>query len=238
MKILSENLAEAVETLLTEVNNGLYAARGKGVIALMPETVDVQVEMIHTANHLKRTQTQVQDAAVDKDVSSTNAGTSQSGTRNGSQNSSDVRVENRGTRVSETSSRPAVVQETALVTKANDQVDDIGGGQVEQKFGSKTTMSKNNSSTESGSTNVRNSGIDVTKDNTSVNEFGKVTRRIKGTVTDTKNTKVRDNLGAQVETREQGVSTKETSHPVITTRSLGFLERGSESTTYEYEPAV
>lgn len=238
MKILSANLAEAVETALIEVNNGLYAARGKGVIALMPEAVDVKVEMIHTANHLKRTQTQVQDAAVDKDVSSSNAGTSQSGTRNGSQNSSDVRVENRGTRVSETSSRPAVVQETALVTKANDQVDDIGGGQVEQKFGSKTTRSKNSSSTESGSTKVTASGSDVTEDDTSVDESGTVTRRTTGTVTDDKNTQVVDNVGAQGETRDQAKSTKETFHPVITTRSMGDMERGSESTSYEYESVV
>jgi len=115
MKILNANLAEAIENALVEVNNGLYAARQNGVIALMPEFVDIQVEVIHSANHLSRIETQVQNAAIDTDASTSALTSAQSGTSEMVQSGSESRTETRAARVTNGSRTPANVTEATLV---------------------------------------------------------------------------------------------------------------------------
>jgi predicted RNA-binding protein with RPS1 domain len=67
MKILKEHLDTAIEETLKKINNGLLAARESGVICLLPEFVDFQVEVIHTVNAIERTQIQSQGAGIDSE---------------------------------------------------------------------------------------------------------------------------------------------------------------------------
>ena len=236
MKILNTNLAEAIENALVEVNNGLYAARQNGVIALMPEFVDIQVEVIHSANHLSRIETQVQNAAIDTDASTSALTSAQSGTSEMVQSGSESRTEIRAARVTNGSRTPANVTEETLVAKGNDTVNDIGGGQTQTVYGSTVAKVMDSVTLESGSTSQVSSGQDVTDDSNTAGESGTNKRVTRGTVEDFKGTTVTDNIGAQSETKSQLRSERNTWNPTMTTRSLGSVNRGRETTSYLYEP--
>jgi hypothetical protein len=65
MKILKDNLGDALNEAVTQINTGLRTLQDKGLVVLMPEFVDVNVDMIYTANHISRVQTSAQDAYTD-----------------------------------------------------------------------------------------------------------------------------------------------------------------------------
>ena len=67
MQVTKEQFADAIADMLKRLNNGLHAARQSGVVVLMPERVDVEVQLVYTADSLERTSTQTQGAGEDTD---------------------------------------------------------------------------------------------------------------------------------------------------------------------------